>query len=270
MINPKVILVTGASSGIGRECARVLYARSHIVYGASRNPARALWKTIALDITDNESVTRAVARIIAEQGRIDVLVNNAGIVLAGAVEDTSIDEAQRQFDTNFFGALRLIHAVLPAMRAQNNGLIVNVSSLAGRLGLPFQGLYSASKFALEGLTESLRPEVAAFGIEVVLVEPGDIATSVVENRLRAKASGAGSVYRETFDKVVALYEKEEAAGASPDLVARRIAHLIDTSSPAVRYTAGPLAQRFLVSLKPFVPSRLFETCLMFFYGLRRR
>ena len=272
MTTPKIILVTGASQGIGRACADLLHEQSRIVYGACRMPARvtAPWKVIEIDVTKDDSVARCVAQVIAEQGRIDVLVNNAGVVLAGAVEDTSLEEAQSQFDTNFFGALRLIRAVLPTMRVQKSGLIVNVSSLAGLLGMPFQGLYSASKFALEGLTESLRPEVAPFGIEVVLVEPGDIATSVVENRRRARASGPGSVYREDFDRVMALCEKEEKAGAAPDVVARRIAAIIDTSRPAVRYTSGALSQRFLVALKPYVPSRLLEAGLMKFYGLRRK
>ena len=271
MRDQKIILVTGASSGIGRACAECLHAEAHIVYGTSRTLARAAtpWRMIELDVTNDASVARAIALILSEQGRIDVVVNNAGVVYAGAVEDTSIDEAQHQLDVNFFGALRVCKAVLPAMRAQKSGIIFNVSSLAGRLGLPFQGLYSASKFALEGLTESLRPEVAPFGIEVVLIEPGDIATSVVENRIRAVASGAGSAYRENFTRVVALFEKEEKAGASPQVVARRIAALIATQRPAVRYTVGPLAQRFLAALKPLSPSRFFERCLMLYYGLKR-
>ena len=142
-------------------------------------------------------------------------------------------------------------------------------SLAGRLGLPFQAHYSATKFALEGLTEALRPEVAAHGIEVVLVEPGDIATNVVTTRVRVEKSGEGSAYSGDFQRLVALYAKEEAAGSQPEVVAGRIAAIIATSRPAVRYTSGALAQRVLVALKPFFPSRFYESCLMKYYGLRR-
>ena len=158
----KIILVTGASSGIGRATADFLHAQGHVVYGANRDASRvsAPWTAITLDVTKDEDCARAVAEILARHGRIDVLVNNAGLVWAGAVEDMSVEEARRQFDVNYFGALRLIRAVLPAMRGQGSGRIINVSSLAGRLGLPFQSHYSATKFALEGLTEALRPEVA--------------------------------------------------------------------------------------------------------------
>ena len=268
MSGQKVILVTGASAGIGEACARLLHEQGNIVYGASRNPGPAAWKTLALDVTSDEAVARGVAQILAEQGRVDVVVNNAGLVFAGSVEDTSMEEAKAQFETNFFGVMRVSKAVLPSMRLRKTGLFVNVSSLAGLLGLPFQGLYSASKFALEGLTESMRPEVAGFGVEVVLLEPGDIATSVVANRIRVAASGAGSVYRDNFEKVVALFEKEETHGAAPAVVARRVARLIETSKPAVRYTTGPMAQRFLTALKPFFPSRLFERCLTIYYGIK--
>ncbi len=271
MAAEKVILVTGATSGIGRACADLLHGQSHIVYGGSRAPAAAPppWRWMALDVANDDSVARAIAQILAEQGRIDVVVNNAGVVYAGSVEDTSMEEARAQFETNFFGALRLCRAVLAPMRAQKSGLIINVSSLAGLLGLPFQGLYSAGKFALEGLTESLRPEIAAFGIEAVLLEPGDIATGVVANRIRAAASGEGSAYRANFEKVVALFEKEETAGAAPAMVARRVASLIAARNHAVRYTTGPMPQRALTALKPFLPSRFFERCLMMYYGIKR-
>ena len=272
MTAPKVILVTGASSGIGRACADLLHARGHLVYGANRDPARvdAPWRKLAMDVTDEASVSRAIETLIAEQGRIDVVVNNAGLVLAGAIEDTSLDEAKSQLDTTLFGAMRGCKAVLPSMRARGAGLIIHLGSLAGLVGLPFQGLYSASKFAIEGFTEALRLEVAAFGVEAVVVEPGDIATSVVENRVRAAASGEGSAYRDAFRAVVATYEKEERAGAAPTVVARRILAIIETSRPAPRYAAGPFAQRLLTGLKAFVPAKTFEWGLMLYYGLKRR
>ncbi len=267
---PKVVLVTGASSGIGRACAALLTARGHIVYGTSRGPAAGTpWRMLELDVTRDDMATASVAQILSEQGRIDVLINNAGMVLAGALEDTSLEEARLQFDTNVLGALRMCKAVLPAMRAQKSGLVINVGSIAGKVGLPFQGLYSASKFALEGLTEALRLEVAPFGISAAIVEPGDIATSVVANRVRAAASGDGSAYREAFVKVVASYEKDETGGASPDVAARTALAIIEKRAPAVRYSTGPVGQRVLSGLKPFLPSKVFEFGLRVFYGLKR-
>ena len=271
MKNSKVILVTGASSGIGRACAELLHHRAHIVYGTSRNPASISvpWRMIELDVTCDELVSTAVARIVAEQGRIDIVINNAGLVMAGAIEDTSLDEARCQLDTNFFGVLRVCKAVLPSMREKRAGLIINIGSLAGLVGLPFQGLYSASKFAIEGFTEALRLEVAVFGVDAVVIEPGDIATSVVENRVRVSASAGQSAYRETFEKVVATYEKEEHAGASPDVVANKVLTVIEARRRSPRYGAGPIAQHLLAGLKPFVPARLFEWGLMIYYGLKR-
>lgn len=162
MSGSKVILVTGASSGIGRATADLLHARGHRVFGSSRNPAihEAPWSLVGLDVTEDASVAACVEAILASEGRIDAVVNNAGLVMAGAVEDTSPQEAQRTFETNVIGAIRVARAVLPSMRSRRSGVIVNMGSLAGRVGMPFQGLYSASKFALEGLTESLRQEVA--------------------------------------------------------------------------------------------------------------
>lgn len=268
----KVVLVTGASSGIGRAAAAMLHDKGHIVYGTSRDPGRHQlpWRMIALDVTDDESAAAAMQAVLAEQGRIDALVNNAGLVLAGAVEDTSLDEARRVFETNLFGVLRMARAALPAMRAQRGGVIVNVGSLAGRVGLPFQGLYSASKFALEGLSESLRLEVAGFGVQVVLVAPGDTATSVVDNRLRTEASGqAASAYAGEFQRVLARFEAEERAGSPADGVAARILDIVEGRAGGPRHVVGPLAQRVLVAARAVIPMRLFQWGLGLYYGLRR-
>ncbi|MGC8873617.1 MAG: SDR family NAD(P)-dependent oxidoreductase, partial [Chloroflexia bacterium] len=154
-----VVLITGASSGIGLACARYLADRGYRVFGTSRHPEACPpepFPMIQMDVCDDASVLRGVEAVRERAGRIDVLVNNAGIGYGGAIEDTSLEEAHRQFETNFFGALRLCRAVLPIMRAQGSGLIVNMSSIGGLIGLPFQGLYSATKFALEGMSEALR------------------------------------------------------------------------------------------------------------------
>jgi NAD(P)-dependent dehydrogenase (short-subunit alcohol dehydrogenase family) len=198
------VLITGASSGIGKACAEYLFMRRCRVYGTSRRtphveprstPPEAvpLFQTIPLDITSDESVEKAVSLVLESEGRIDAVVNNAGFGLAGAVESTSIAEAREQFETNFFGTMRVCRAVLPAMRRQGHGHILNVSSVAGQIGIPFQGIYSATKFAVEGLTEALRLEVAPFGIRVVLIEPGDFHTGFTANRRRT-VGGDAAVY----------------------------------------------------------------------------
>jgi NAD(P)-dependent dehydrogenase (short-subunit alcohol dehydrogenase family) len=268
----KVVLITGASSGIGQTCAELLSARGHTVYGTSRKPASspAGYRMLEMDVTQEESVRRAVASVLAKEGRIDVVVNNAGHALAGAIEDTSLEEAQRQLDTNFFGVLRVCHAVLPAMRARGEGLIVNVSSLGGSVGLPFQGLYSASKFALEGFTESLRQELAPFGVQATLVQPGDVRTRITDNRVRARGAGPDSAYREHFETALRIIEQEERAGAPPEAVARLVLELLGRENVKVRYTVGHLSQRALAAAKSALPSRTFERAVMSFYGLGRR
>ena len=267
----KVVLITGASSGIGQACVRLLSAKGHTVYGTSRKPgAVPECRMLELDVTRDESVRRAVDTVLAESGRIDVVVNNAGFAMAGAVEDTSLEEAQRQFDTNFFGVLRVCKAVLPGMRARGSGLIIQVSSLGGMVGLPFQGLYSASKFALEGLTESLRQEVAPFGVQVTLLQPGDVRTPITDNRIQARQADPGSVYRKSFEAALAIIAKEERAGIPPETVAERVLELMGQRVPKVRSTVGHLSQRVLTATKAFMPSKTFEKLVMSYYGLTRR
>ncbi len=267
-----VVLITGASSGIGRRCAEHLHQRGFRVYGTSRHApesgdSASGFRLIAMDVTSEQSVQRGIELILAREGRIDVVVNNAGDGIAGSIEDTSIEEAQRQLDTNFFGALRVCRAALPVMRRQGQGLIVNVSSLGGLVGLPFQGLYSASKFALEGMTEVLRMEVRPFGVRVVLIEPGDFRTGFTAQRRKARAAGPGSAYAERFGKALATMEKDEAGGADPLAVARLLERLIAMRAPRPRYKVGGFIQTFAVGLRKVLPQKLFEYLLMMSYDI---
>ncbi|MCE9673016.1 SDR family oxidoreductase [Myxococcus stipitatus] len=269
----RVVLVTGASSGIGLACVELLSARGHVVYGTSRHPPPeqpARYRLLELDVTREDSVRRAVDTVLEREGRIDVVVNNAGHALAGALEDTSVEEAWRQLDTNVLGVFRVCKAVLPAMRARRSGRIINIGSLGGVVGLPFQGFYSASKFALEGLTESLRQEVEAFGIQAALVQPGDVRTRLTDNRVRAKDSGEGSAYLAPFEKALGIIEKEERAGVPPEDVARCVLALMDAGDMPVRVSVGKLAQRAAVVAKTLLPAKAFEGLLMSMYGLKRR
>ncbi|MDB5977973.1 MAG: family NAD(P)-dependent oxidoreductase [Nevskia sp.] len=267
-----VVLITGASSGIGKICAEHLHAQGYRVYGTSRRAAVAPssdgFRLIAMDVTSEDSVAQAIELILSREGRLDVVFNNAGDGIAGAVEDTSIEEARQQLDTNFFGVLRVCRAALPVMRKQGAGLILNVSSLGGLVGLPFQGLYSASKFAVEGMTEVLRMEVRPFGVRVALIEPGDFRTGFTAQRRKVRAAQGSNAYTARFDKALATMERDENGGADPIAVAHLLERLITTRSPRPRYKVGGFFQKLSVGpLRKILPQKLFEYLLMSSYGI---
>ncbi len=275
---PLVVLVTGASSGIGKACAELLFARGYRVYGTSRQAPRAVVQKVApddspllqmipLDVTSDESVAQAVGIVAACEGRIDVVVNNAGFGVAGAAELTTIEEAREQFETNFFGMMRVCRAVLPIMRQRGSGRILNVSSIAGRIGVPFQALYSASKFAVEGFTEALRMEMAPFGIQVVLIEPGDFRTHFTAARRMVRGAGSPA-YAERQAKALAVMEHDETHGATPEAVGRLVHRIVTCRSPRARYAVGPAFEKLALALKRFGLSRLFEWGIAKYYRLR--
>ena len=264
----KVILITGASSGIGQACAEYLARRGYCVYGTSRhaNPEGSRepsgFTLIQMDVTDDASVARGVDLVVSREGRLDVAVNNAGIVMAGPIEDFTLDKARSQFETNFFGVLRVCQAVLPVMRQQRSGHIINISSLAGRAAAPYQGLYSASKFAVEGLSEALHGEVRHFGIKVVLLEPGDTPTRNTASRLKIPSTPAYAPY---YDNALKAYEYEERHGCSLDKFGPLLERIIENSHPRLRYMCGLMFQTAGATLKNFVPYALFEWALSKFY-----
>lgn len=260
----RVVLVTGASSGIGRACAELLAARGHCVYGAARRKVESDRVTsVTMDVRDEESVRGAVQQVLSREGRIDAVVNNAGIAMAGAIEDTAVEEARELFETNFFGAMRVCRAVLPAMRERGAGHIVNIGSIAGLVAVPYAGLYSASKFALEGLSEALRMEAAPFGVRVVLIEPGDHRTPLTESRRRIAASEA---YRRRSEIAVARMEADERNGPEPEAVARLVLRVINKSRPRLRYATGPLAERAAIWLKRLAPYAVVEKTMDSYYS----
>ena len=266
-VRERVVLVTGASSGIGACCAAYLSERGYRVYGASRSATAAPGVVpLAMDVTNDASVSQAIAAILAREGRLDVLVNSAGFGIAGAVEDTSVEEAVAQFEANFFGMFRVCRAVLPVLRRQSAGYIVNIGSIGGLIAIPYQGFYSASKFALEGFSESLRLEVRPFGIHVVLIEPGDHHTSFTDNRRSTEASTRGSVYRDGFERALARMVSDEQGGPAPDGIARLLCKVINQPNPRLRYTVGPAAQRAAVWLKRFLPNAVVEKIVRGYYA----
>jgi len=267
----KVVLITGASSGIGQACALHLARRGYQVFGTSRRPqpgADEPFEMIPMDVTDDESVRQGVATVLARAGRLHAVVNNAGFGFGGAVEDTSNDEAREMFETNFFGMLRVCRAVLPHLREQRAGTIVNVSSLGGLFAQPFVGLYCATKFAMEGATEALRMEVRPFGIRVVMIEPGDTRTGFTANRRRTQASQGSSPYADNMQRCLAVIEHDEHAGISPEAVARLLERILRSRSPRLRYPVASAFQRFAAAAGKLMPGGLFEWALMRYYRVR--
>ncbi len=274
-----IVLITGSSSGIGLATSLYLARRGYTVWATMRNLERASeLRAIAqserlpieiapLDVRDEASVRSAVEKIINQSGRIDVLINNAGYGLRGAVEEVSLDEWQEQFETNFFGAIRVTQAVLPQMRAQRSGAIVNISSVLGRMAIPFSGPYTASKFALEGLTETLRYELAPFNIKVILIEPGFIATRFQENAQIAQAAqreeSPYSLLKKASGRRV---QRNIYRAAPPERVAETIYRALIHPKPKLRYPVGRDA-RLVLPLRRFLPEGLFELVLKRQLGL---
>jgi NAD(P)-dependent dehydrogenase (short-subunit alcohol dehydrogenase family) len=268
----KVILVTGVSSGFGQAIAAELHARGHRVFGTSRRPAVQApsgCSLVTMDVDDEASVTAGVAEVLRQSGRIDVLINNAGFGYAGGIEDTTVEEARQQFETNFFGMHRTCRAVLSQMRAQRAGRIINMSSLGGLVSVPFQAMYCASKFAVEAYTEALRMEVRPFGIQVAMIEPGDFATRFTENRrLTAAASSPLSPYSERCAAAVRRMGEDESKNREIGPVVRAAVKAVEASRPRLRYPAANALQRTLVALRPLLPQPLFEYLVMDNYRIR--
>jgi len=274
----KVAVVTGTSSGIGFETALALAREGYYTYATMRDTTKSdkikeLGKkdnlkisVLELDVDDEISVKNAIREILGQKQRIDILVNNAGWGLWGCVEDVSIDEFKAQFDTNFFSIIRLIQEVGPTMRKQGSGTIVNISSVVGRIGFPASPAYISSKFALEGLSESLRFEFAPFGVDVIIIEPGVIKTDFMKNMKMAKKSELDTVYKDITTKVVSGVKMMVEMGTSPKEVANTIVKAIKDKKPLPRYVVGNDALMFLevkksktdIEFENFLKKELYE------------
>jgi len=267
----RVVLITGASSGVGKACAGYLSGLGYKVYGTSRRAQEETdsfpFKMIQMDVCSDESVENGINFIMENEGRLDIVVNNAGISVPGAVEDVSIEQFKTIFETNFFGVLRVCSTVIPIMREQKSGYIVNISSMGGRLGMPFDGPYSSSKFAVEGVTEALRMEVKQFGIHVVLVEPGNIDTGMTARNVEDYPLKPGSLYSENFQNAVNASVESEANGISPDMIAHLLKDIINHPSPCLRYPVGSFSDRMLFRLTKILPAGMTERMMMKEYDL---
>jgi short-subunit dehydrogenase len=265
----KVVLITGGSSGIGKSVGEFLTKKGFVVYGTSRNPKKITnhpFKLVALDVNSEESILNAVNTVIQEEGKLDILINNAGMGITGPIEDTPTNEMRKVFDTNFFGAIDVMKAVLPQMRKQQCGLIINVTSIAGYMGLPFRGIYSATKGALELVTEAVRMEVKNFNIKVTNVAPGDFATNIASGRYHTPVF-ENSAYKKVYQENLDLMDAHVDAGSDPMEMAEAIYKIINTSQPKVHYKVGDFMQKFSIVLKRILPDKMYEKLLMNHYKL---
>lgn len=246
----QVIVITGASSGFGKCAAELLAGKGHTVYGLCRrameHPAI---KYLSCDVRDRSQIQSVVSQIIEQEGRIDVLVNNAGMGIGGALELATEEEIDLQMGTNFMGCVNMCQAVLPHMRKARRGKIINLSSIGGVMGLPYQGFYSASKFAIEGFSEALAAEVRGFGIRVSLVEPGDFATGFTGSRRNCQATLQDPDYGPVFRAALERINAEENGGLQPEVLARKMVKIVEARRPKLRYVVSNLEQWLSVVVK---------------------
>ncbi|QCX52954.1 SDR family oxidoreductase [Elizabethkingia sp. JS20170427COW] len=254
-----IIIVTGASKGIGYQLAETLGKAGHQVYGFSRqqveNPH---FTSLSVDITDKEKIDSAVQQILKTHPYIDVLINNAGMGMVGAVEDTTKEDIHHLFNLNLVGAVQMMTAVLPSMRNHQFGKIINISSIGSEMGLPFRGFYSASKSALDKVTEAIRYEVSAWNIQVTALHLGDIKTNIAESRIKTKTSTA---YEKVFNKVYQLMNAHVDDGTPPEEVASYILQLLDKKKWKAHYYFGKFGQKIGVPLKWILPQNFYENLM---------
>ena len=265
-----VVLITGGSSGLGKATGTYLSARGYRVYGTTRDPGKYPdfddFPLLAMDVQDEASVEGAVRDLIRREGRLDVLINNAGVGITGPMEETPHRETLNAFETNFHGPLRVIRAVLPHMRDQKGGFILNITSIAGYMGLPYRGIYSATKGALELVTEAYRMEVRGFGVRMCSLAPGDYATNIASGRYHSPLQDQ-SPYRASYGKSLELMDQHVSAGKDPVEVARKVYRILQKKRPGVHYTVGSPLQRFSLFLKRVLPDKIYERLLLSHYKL---
>ena len=265
----KVVLITGGSSGIGKSIGEFLTDKGFVVYGTSRHPEKysnSKFSLIALDVANNSSIKKAVEEVIGKEGRLDVLVNNAGAGITGPLEEIPEVEIKRNFETNLFGPINVIKAVLPQMRKQSSGMVINITSIAGYMGLPYRGIYSASKGALELITETFRMELKDFNIKMVNVAPGDFATNIAAGRYHAPVI-KGSAYEKKYGSVLKAIDEDVNKGNDPIKVAEAIYKIINTERPKIHYKVGAFMQKFSIVLKRILPDKVYERLLLNHYKL---
>lgn len=265
----KVVLITGGSSGIGKSIGEFLILKGFIVYGTSRNPDNykdSKFPILTLDVKDLHSIKQCVKTVIEKEGCLDVLINNAGAGITGPIEEIPEAEIKANFETNFFGPINMIKAVLPQMRTQHDGLIINITSIAGYMGLPYRGIYSANKAALEILTEAFRMELKGFNIKMTNVAPGDFATNIAAGRFHAPVL-KNSPYKKPYGDTLQVMNTHVDSGSNPNMMAEAVFKIINTKNPKVHYKIGAFMQKFSIVLKRILPDTVYEKMLLNHYKL---
>ncbi len=265
----KVVFITGGSSGIGKSIGIYLTQKGYKVYGTSRN-AQAVTDTpfplVSLDVRKTETIKSAISEIIEKENRIDIVINNAGVGITGPLEEIPLQEIKNNFEVNVFGPIEIMKAVLPTMRQQQSGLIINITSIAAYMGLPYRGVYSSSKGALELITEALRMEVKSFGIEITNLAPGDFATDIASRRYHAPLV-KGSAYEISYGNTLQMMDEHVHSGSDPIQVAEAVFKIIQTPKPNIHYKVGAFMQKFSIVLKRLLSDKMYEKLLMNHYKL---
>jgi NAD(P)-dependent dehydrogenase (short-subunit alcohol dehydrogenase family) len=271
-VDKKVVLITGASSGIGKNIAQTLSSAGHIVYGSSRKTVNGTSESnftlVRLDVNEESSITEAVNFILSKHGRLDVLVNNAGLGILGPIESVSDAEAREIFDTNFFGLLNVCRVVTPILREQKKGHIINVSSIAAEMGLPFRGIYSASKAAVDRISEALNMEMLEHGVQVSIVQPGDYNTGINDNR--KVAAKIPDPYRIEFDATRDIVVHEVSHAPAPDAIGKAVLSLITDSKAPIRRRVAPFLARYSPQIKFILPWSVFRRLILNRYSSKNR
>lgn len=265
----KTVLITGGSSGIGKSIGEHLQKNGYTVYGTSRNPSNypeTKIPLLAVDVRDINSIKNAITEILSKEKTLDIVINNAGVGITGALEEIPMAEIKNNFEINFFGPIAIMQAVLPQMRQQKSGLIINITSIAGYMGLPYRGVYSASKGALETITEAVRMEVKPFNITITNVAPGDFATNIASGRFHAPII-EGSDYQKNYSNILQMMDSHVDSGSNPQEMAEAILKIIETKNPKIHYKVGIFMQKLSILLKRVLPDLVYEKMLMKHYKL---
>jgi len=266
----KIVLLTGASGGLGTAIAESLKDKGYKIYGTSRKDRTSdIYIPVQMDLTNEESIKNAVRFVIEKEGKIDILINNAGIGITGSIEETDINAVRKVFETNFFGMMRIIQEVLPYMREQKSGKIINISSIAGYTGLPYRGIYSATKSAVMRMTEALSAELKPFEITVVEVAPGDFKTQIAEGRIYTPLDEK-SPYFEDYQRILKMIDEEVEAGLEPVVLGKKIYKILNKKHPKLTYNIGIFMQKIAPYLSTCLPGRFFEKLIVKHYKIKEK
>ncbi|UZO79876.1 SDR family oxidoreductase [Aquimarina sp. ERC-38] len=263
-MNQKVVLITGASTGIGKAIGLFLQEKGYLIYGTSRNPekysSQSQFTLLPLDVADQKSIQDVVSNIIQQEGRLDILINNAGAGITGPLEEIPSSEILQNFTTNYFGPIDVTKAVLPQMRTQKEGLVIHITSIAGYMGLPYRGIYSAAKAALEITSEAWRMELKEFNIKMTTIAPGAFATNIAVGRYHAPLLD-DSPYLKNYGRTLELINQDVDGGQDPIVIAKEVYEIIKKNNPKVHYRIGAFLQKFSITLKKVLPDTIYENML---------